>query len=241
MALARFIDHVGSVGRCIIPIATVLATAAVAQGAPRHPAPPRCAPRHGRLLAADAQAQVYAQRHLVRVPSYTSEALENEPETVGCALGGRRAFSLGPVIQCAEGVYGQECAGLRRAVVAGTIVAYEQVRTPCDPNCVWRVLVRDLRSGRLLRDEPTGTSTNPAYEERVGIGPSTSIAVKGNGSVAWIVNAGEAEGGYQLHAADTTGSRVLASGANIDPKSLALAGSTLYWTQAGEPFSAPLN
>jgi hypothetical protein len=184
---------------------------------------------------------VYAQRHTVRVPSYTSEALENRPETIGCAFGQRRTYKLGPVVYCLQEAYGPECVGVRGEVMAGPIVAYEQVKTLCDPNCVWRVLVRDLRTGRLLRDEPTGTSTNPAYIERVGIAPTTSIVVKNNGSVAWIVDAGGAEGGYQLHAADRMGSRLITSGTDIDPKSLALAASTLYWTQGGKPFAAPLN
>jgi hypothetical protein len=49
------------------------------------------------------------------------------------------------------------------------------------------------------------------------------------------------KGRYQVHAADTTGSRLLASGANIDPTSLALAGRTIYWMQGGRSFSATLN
>ncbi len=65
--------------------------------------------------------------------------------------------------------------------------------------------------------------------------------VKLDGSVAWIVETGEEEGRYQVHAVDKSGSRVLASGPNIDPSSLALAGSTLYWTQGDQPFSASLN
>ena len=68
-----------------------------------------------------------------------------------------------------------------------------------------------------------------------------AIAVKHDGSVAWIVETGEEEGGYQVHAVDKSGSRVLASNPDIDPLSLALAGSTLYWTQGGQPFSASLN
>jgi hypothetical protein len=143
---------------------------------------------------------VYARRHIVRVPTYTSQSRENRPETVGCAFGQHHTYRLGPVIHCHEEAYGPECVGFRRAVLAGPIVAYEEVKTPCDPNCVWRVLVRDLRTGRLLHNEPTGMSTNPAYKERVGIGPTTSIVVTSN-----------------------------------------LAGSVLYWTRGGKPFSAPLN
>jgi hypothetical protein len=98
---------------------------------------------------------------------------------------------------------------------------------------------------RTLRKEPTGVpatlGSEPEFEAIAGIGHTTSIAVKSDGSVAWIVNPNEASGHYQVHAADTAGSRMLASGADIDPTSLALAGSTLYWTQGGRPQSALLN
>jgi hypothetical protein len=39
----------------------------------------------------------------------------------------------------------------------------------------------------------------------------------------------------------SNGIRTLASGPTVAPSSLALAGSTLYWTQEGKPFSAVLN
>jgi len=44
-----------------------------------------------------------------------------------------------------------------------------------------------------------------------------------------------------VHAADMAGSRLLASGSDLDPTSLALAGNTLYWTEGGQPHSAQLN
>jgi hypothetical protein len=66
--------------------------------------------------------------------------------------------------------------------------------------------------------------------------------VKSDGSVAWIVDVYGSENPveYQVRALDRSGGRVLASGAGIAPTSLALAGSTLYWTQGGKPFSASL-
>jgi hypothetical protein len=78
----------------------------------------------------------------------------------------------------------------------------------------------------------------------VGVGPAVAIIVKSNGSVAWIAEneigppRGPAE--YEVHALDSSGSRMLAFGSDIDPHSLALAGSTLYWTQGDKPFSAAL-
>jgi hypothetical protein len=224
----------------------LLATTSVAIGAPHHKAVPKCSAGHPGVVATDAQAQVHTQRHLVRVPSKVGdEIFENRPETLGCVFGQRRSYDLGPAVYCLEGAYGPECSGVRREVLAGTIVAYEQVKTNCDPNCVWRVLVRDLRTGRLIHDDPTGTSTNPAYVEREGVGPARAIVVKSNGSVAWLnfadLSTQPPGSVYQVHVSDKTGSRLLASGTDIDPSSLALTGSTLYWTRAGKRFSAPLN
>ena len=67
------------------------------------------------------------------------------------------------------------------------------------------------------------------------------ILVKGDGAVAWITDTVQSENRYQVHALDKTGARTLAVGSNIDPNSLALAGSTLYWMQGGKPESTPLD
>jgi hypothetical protein len=105
----------------------------------------------------------------------------------------------------------------------------------------WKVVVENLRTGRVLHKVPTGTSSPGA----VGIGPVVSLVVKSDGAVAWIVEneipARHVPAEYEVHAVDKTGNRLLASGSDIDPHSLALAGSTLYWTQGGKPMSAPLN
>jgi hypothetical protein len=84
-------------------------------------------------------------------------------------------------------------------------------------------------------------------------GGAVAIVLKSNGAVAWVAvdserseGAGRAVGRegevvyYDLYALDGTGERLVASGIEIDPSSLALAGSTFYWTQGGKPFSAVL-
>jgi hypothetical protein len=129
------------------------------------------------------------------------------------------------------------------ATLSGPVVAYEvasatgaegQAQTVS-----FTVVVRDLRGGRVLHDVPSGTpAANPFA---VGVGRTVAVVVKSDGAVAWIAKAPPYEGTYQLHAVDKSGSRVLATGADIDPSSLALAGSTLYWTQGGKPMSAPLD
>jgi hypothetical protein len=63
-------------------------------------------------------------------------------------------------------------------------------------------------------------------------GPVSAIVVKQDGAVAWISEP-LAGGPIQVHAVDRTGSRLLASSEIVEPKSLVLVGSTLYWAEAG--------
>jgi hypothetical protein len=80
----------------------------------------------------------------------------------------------------------------------------------------------------------------PPQPSVIGVGPAVAIVAKPDGAVAWIAETGEPTE-YQVHAVDSSGSRTLASGKDIDSGSLALAGNTLYWTQNGQATSAPLH
>ncbi|MGH9918717.1 MAG: hypothetical protein ACRD6W_07610 [Nitrososphaerales archaeon] len=91
----------------------------------------------------------------------------------------------------------------------------------------------------MLHKAPTG-AREPPRKGFVGDGSATAIVVKSDGAVAWITDTVQTKDRYQVHTLDRTGERVLAVGSDIAPHSLALAGSTLYWTQGGKPFSASL-
>jgi hypothetical protein len=165
-------------------------------------------------------------------------------EIEGCAYGYRRAYVLGEVLNGSSsgalGVFGE--------TLTGTVTAYEEwEEAGAGQNAIHRdvVAVRDLRTGKVLHRVPTGTPAKPQPPD-VGIGRTTSIVVNGDGAVAWIVATGEEVAGkdvgsYQLRVLDKSGGRVLAVGPEVDPHSLALAGSTLYWTQGGKPESASLS
>jgi hypothetical protein len=212
----------------------VLVTASASLARPRHTAPGKCPPAHAHLIVADSQAQVYVRPESTGL----SGPFENE-EIYGCAYGRRRAYGLGlPYVATSTGAN-----GVRMETLAGPIAAYEAASASGAQGQAktisWRVVVRDLRSGRVLHDVPTGTpKANPFA---VGVGRTLAIVVKSDGAVAWIAQAPPYEGTYQVHALDKSGSRLLASGAEVDPSSLAIGGSTLYWTQGGKPMSAPLN
>jgi hypothetical protein len=153
--------------------------------------------------------------------------------------GSRRSVRLGSeVVLCDP--YG--CFTVNDVALNGTIVAYGTSLTsslgPVEREC--RVAVIDIRNGRVLHKVPTGKSRHPG-PGRIGAGQTTAIVVKNDGAVAWINNTVQKENKFEVHALDATGERVLAVGSNIAPKSLALAGSTLYWTQGGQPFSTTLD
>ncbi len=118
--------------------------------------------------------------------------------------------------------------------IHGTIAAYDENDGEND-----HIVVRDLRNGRILHRVLAGPRPN--------IGPATVIVTKSNGSMAWIVETKEenestkAPAEYEVRAVDKSGTRILASGTGIVPNSLALAGSTIYWTQDGKAASTTLN
>jgi hypothetical protein len=213
----------------VVAVVAVLFTAVPVGGAAvRHKPAPKCPPAHWPVVVADAQAQLYVQ------PASLVEPFTPE-EVYGCAYSTKRSYDLGPAPgQCGGG--GGGCASVRHEVLAGPMVAYEQfAASNAHETADWKVLVRNLRTGAIVHREPTGTAVTP---NDIGAGPTVEIVVKSDGAVAWT---NTEELSYQVHAVDETGSRLLASGSDIDPHSLALAGSTLYWTQGGQPYSAPLN
>jgi hypothetical protein len=181
--------------------------------------------------------------------------------------GDRHSFPLGGPVKCGGGGGGAPCGGTKQFTLGGTYVAYEEVAGEDmygEPgHFEWIVVVRSLRTGRVLHRVPTGTplKPRPGY---IGVGNVVALVVRSDGSVAWIADDYERTVGtgtlsvtpyFDVEAVDQSGSRLLASGINIDPSSLALpiggndigqhdesiAGKTVYWTQGGEPFSASLD
>jgi hypothetical protein len=189
-----------------------------------------CAPARSHLVAADAQAQVYR-----RPEASPGQQLNG---FWGCVYGKRRSFLLG---LAARECSASGCTALERVTLTRTVVAYETYWSAGREAVIkWHVVVLDLRSGRVLHRVPTAP-VNPRHSDYVGAGAVAAIALKDDGAVAWINDTVQHENRYQVHALDKNGERVLATGSDIAPGSLALAGSTLYWTQGGKPFSATLN
>lgn len=151
------------------------------------------------------------------------EAIEvyetNAYEVFGCEYGQRRMYRLTVEDECRSSFCGILVSEL---TVSGSYVAYGYF--PYSKGAV--IAVRNLRTGHLVHE--VSLTNYPA-----------DIVLKPDGSVAWI--AGTATEGFQVDALDQSGRRVLATIGKHESKSLALAGSTLYWTQEGKPASAVLN
>jgi len=187
-----------------------------------------CVPRQAHIIAADGQAAVYV----------TTGGDLPYTEVYGCAFGHLRNYALGERRnECDYPV----CAGISRLTLAGRFVGYAQIINDVPllhGGNGWAVDVRNLVTGALHRV----LSTTPSLE---GTGSGMQqLVVKSDGAVAWIVSVylrGSNGFTYEVRAFDKAGGRLLASATDIDPHSLALAGSTLYWTQGGRPMSAPLN
>ena len=214
---------------CLAAMWALIVASSVDADKARHKQPARCDIIHKHVMIADSQAMVYR----------SIEAFE-PPIVFGCAFKPGRVFELGE--SATEGSCSPSgCIHIKQEVLTGTLVAYERFSTDGEGESSFFIVVRNLQSGRTVHRVPTGTPI-PANPQVSGNGFASDIAVKNDGAVAWI---NENEVGetteYQVHVLDKIGNRLLASGTDIDPHSLALSGSTLYWMQGGKPFSTRLD
>jgi hypothetical protein len=189
-------------------------------------------PPHSRIVVADAQALAYEM-----LPGASLER-----EIYACTFGARRANRLGealPSVTTSQGI-----SGVTLEALGGPVVGYETVSGDFDT-----IIVRDLRSGRVLHRLLTGIATHPEPGFR-GSGPARALVVKSNGAVVWIAVtriervsplSPTVIGEDAVEAVGTTGAKLLASGTLIDTSSLALANSRLYWMHGGRPAYALLN
>jgi hypothetical protein len=207
----------------------------------------KCPSPGSRILLADTQATIYTVREGLIEHLNGKRKVVPIVATRGCGTTSKRSFRLD--WEYAEAGSPESGSPIpRNLVLSGPIVAYEESLHGGnrytegrgeEPVEEWHVVVRDLRTGKILHRVPTGMN-DKGHPKFVGDGPTVAIVVKANGAAAWITDTVQSENRYQVHALDETGERILAMGSNIDPHSLALSGSTLYWTQGGKPASTSL-
>jgi hypothetical protein len=148
-------------------------------------------------------------------------------EVFGCVPGHRR-IALGRI---AQDLVQAEPGVIAELTIAGPMVAFEERASE-------RVAALNLRTGRFVaRVSTAGPRPMRALQ----------IVLKNDGAFAWDVAAGFGYTGLpaplEIRAVDAAGNRRVAYGLSgeIEPTSLARAGSTLYWTQGGAARSATLN
>ena len=119
-----------------------------------------------------------------------------------------------------------EPIGVTTVRLRGPSVAYERVN--CDKSaCTGGIRARNLRTGTVR------TSPIPA-----GATLATEIVVSSGGAVVWTRTLQTQI--VEVRALGAGGEQLLDSGTDVNPQSLALAGSTVYWTKAGVAQSAVL-
>ena len=201
-----------------------------------HKKPWVCRPGHAHLLVADTNAQVYET-------GYYYEGVFQPERIQGCVYGRKRQFVVGsPPSGSGSGGGGSSVEQMVGTLVAVASEAWSTV-TGFESNSVG---VIDLRTGRYIRESFTGPpepTSHTGYED-YGAGPVASLVLRPNGDLAWIAETPTfrvtAAGRYQVYTLEATGRRMIASGDDIEPDSLALAVETIYWSRNGKPESAVL-
>jgi hypothetical protein len=178
-----------------------------------------CHPAHSTTLAATAKARVFRTRGFSR-DTHTHA-------TYGCLESHKRPVRF----------YVPDFpTGYDHIALAGRFVAYaaysDCAADFCDPNSV------------VLQDLVTGKTTF-ADGAALRVATISGLVLRTDGALAWIQSSFDANGSTQpgLEVAKAEHGQpavVLDSGTDIAPDSLALAGTTLYWTRGGKPFSAGL-
>lgn len=122
-----------------------------------------------------------------------------------------------------------DATGPRALRLSGRFVAWDYLRCSKTIDCEARVGVADLRTGKKRGT----TLTAP------GASGATDLEVTATGSAAWIRAVGESST-LEVRKFDSAGESLLDGGADIVPDSLAVSGSTVYWTRGDQPKSARL-
>ncbi len=226
---------------------------------------PKCVVGHAHVLASDHQGVVFETGWSAWGPHMEHEV---RPAVWACAYGHAR-YRVGTPPP-PESMYGY--IAVSNEVLNAWTMAYEweSIRTRPEVergSYLQFVVVRDIRTDRVLRRVPTGAPLHPEHGD-AGVGFVESMVVTQSGSVAWIASDDERSfyqpkllvcepreppdipeicsyhdqpSYFDLYASDTFGTHLLASGNDIEPHSLTLAGHTIHWTQGGEPMSDRLN
>jgi hypothetical protein len=149
---------------------------------------------------------------------YRTSETDTGYKVFACLLKPKRTVYLG--------AFDFEALGIRRVSLNGPSVGYEKV--DCQhADCTGAIKVRNLRTGVLRR------SIMPPHSL-----VADRVVASRSGAVAWTRRT--RPGVVEVRALGASGERLLDSGPDVAPDSLALAGSTVYWKRGGQAYSASL-
>jgi hypothetical protein len=139
-----------------VRVAAALALSSAASGRAHRSS---CRSRHSNVVLADAQAEIYTAKQTEF--SDRHRPLGQIVVYRGCAYRGTSSFLLGEVPD-AEACSSTGCPlNVHGVILTGSVAAYELrsiyvQENGEDERSRWTVVVRDLRTGRVLRKSPTG-------------------------------------------------------------------------------------
>ncbi len=210
-----------------VSAAAVAAVAAVAAAGP----PPAgaagrgCAPPGAKLLAHNRYLRVFEP----------ARAVVSGPSAIEACLAGH----TGHMTLLAADRPGPVHRSLGRFELAGRVLAFLVTQFGVDSGTT-TLVVADIGARRVLRSQEAGSYSDAGILFRRGV---VKFLPTAHGSLAWTVEETHHQqlAGVDVYAAGRTGApRLLESGTDIDPGSLALSGSTLSWSRAGTARTAPM-
>ena len=184
-----------------------------------------CGPTKQRTITANSVARVYR----------AFSAKNDVTEMVGCIYGSRRRVVLG------FGEAMQEYRFTHTQLAGRYAGGFEQYAGREGSSIEARVF--DLRSGRRLlkatQEQAMGSDRRP-----VDVPFGRAFVVGRTGIAAWSVERVSATTARtlstEIYVFDSAGTRMVDAGVGVPPRSLALGGSTVYWTHDGQARSADL-
>jgi hypothetical protein len=180
-----------------------------------------CDGRAGRTLVANREVRIFERRRYVQGILASTSTYACNRET------GRLRY-----FQDADS--GKDSGSTRRPTAAGPFVVYMATTgEPTGPIFVW-----NSRTGATRVFSAINVSE---FRADGSVPRVTSLVLTPSGRAAWIVGPTDAQGTYAVHTTDhatRSTASVVASGADVAPHSLAVAGVVLYWTQGSAARSA---
>jgi hypothetical protein len=178
-----------------------------------------------------------------RLVVWSSQRRDRYDELVGKLVACRRTTGSSVRVEDTREDFDSHQA-VRRVVVAGRYVAFYGDGHDHYGTRFRRVVVFDAFRRRETTREPV--AFDPPFGDTI-LADVPALVLARSGAVAYVVQR-ESNRDYDgrpverlaVRATDAVGRRLLDKGEGIDPASLRLEGTTLHWTNAREPRSAPL-